>query len=134
MSREPPLTSAEVNLAEQMLLRQTMTDPKQPNALEARILNKLASALNPLILDVQNESHMHNVPPHSETHFKVVVVSETFQDEPLIKRHRRINQLLADELSGGVHALGLHTLTEPEWQKKKGQIPLSPKCLGGSAR
>ncbi len=111
-----------------------MTASDNPTATEDRIRDKLIEALSPKVLDVQNESHMHNVPPQSETHFKVIVVSEEFAGEPLVKRHRRVNQLLADELAGGVHALGLHTLTAAEWEAKKGQIPLSPKCLGGAAR
>ena len=32
------------------------------------------------ILQVINESYMHNVPKGSETHFKVVVVSEQFNE------------------------------------------------------
>ena len=33
------------------------------------------SALGPQFLRVENESHRHNVPPGSESHFKVTVVS-----------------------------------------------------------
>ena len=32
-----------------------------------------------------NESRMHNVPPGSESHFKVLVVSTKFEGLPLIK-------------------------------------------------
>lgn len=55
------------------------------NPIENSIRNKLSIALNLKHLDVINESHMHNVPPGSETHFKVVVVSENFDGLPLIK-------------------------------------------------
>ena len=34
-------------------------------------------AFAPLHLEVTNESHMHSVPAGSETHFKVIVVSES---------------------------------------------------------
>jgi stress-induced morphogen len=40
---------------------------------------------NPIYLEVINESHMHNVPANSETHFKGVVVNDRFEALPLIK-------------------------------------------------
>lgn len=82
-------------------------------------------------LEVVNESGNHNVPPGSETHFKVVMVSTDFDGARLIARHRAVNQALADELAGGVHALALHTYTPDEWQARFGNAPMSPPCLGG---
>jgi BolA protein len=99
------------------------------------IEQKLLSAFDPTHLDVVNESHQHNVPVGSESHFKVVIVSKNFEGERLIKRHRAINQVLATELSEHIHALALHTYTEKEWQDYYADsVPLSPKCLGGSRR
>ncbi|XP_039312322.1 uncharacterized protein LOC105201346 isoform X5 [Solenopsis invicta] len=53
--------------------------------IENSIKGKLEAALKPLHCNVINESYMHNVPKNSETHFKVVVVSEKFDKQPLIK-------------------------------------------------
>lgn len=53
--------------------------------VENSIRNKLQTTLNTSHLDIINESYMHNVPKGSETHFKVVVVSEKFDGLPLIK-------------------------------------------------
>ncbi|WP_448211441.1 BolA family protein [Colwellia sp. MEBiC06753] len=103
--------------------------------IASTIENKLLSAFSPLHLDVINESDQHNVPPGSESHFKVIIVSKNFEGERLIKRHRAINQILATELSEHIHALALHTYTEKEWQDYYADnTPLSPKCLGGSKR
>jgi BolA protein len=88
--------------------------------------------LQPLLLRVENESHMHSVPANSETHFKVTLVTEAFTGLRLLQRHRKINQLLAEELAGPVHALALHTYTTQEWEQKHGAVPDSPNCLGGS--
>ena len=96
------------------------------------IQQKLTQAFAPLNLEVINESDNHNVPPGSESHFKVVLVSKAFEGESLITRHRRVNQVLADELGGGVHALALHTMTPEEWFSRGGTSPESPECLGGS--
>ncbi len=99
--------------------------------LRERIEEKLARAFNPRHLEVVNESANHNVPPGSETHFKVVIVAELFEGERLLARHRRVNEALAEELAGGVHALALHTYTAAEWTKRFGAAPMSPPCLGG---
>ena len=95
------------------------------------IYSKLQQALKPLHLEVIDESHMHSVPEGAESHFKVVAVSARFEGEKLIARHRLINQALAAELQGGVHALALHTLTPEEWYAKGGSVPDSPLCHGG---
>ena len=92
---------------------------------------KLAHALAPAHLEVLNESHMHNVPPGSESHFKVVVVSDEFDGERLVRRHQKVNAILADELAGEVHALALQTLTAEEWAKKGGNTAVSPQCMDG---
>ena len=99
--------------------------------MQERIERKLATALQPVHLEVANESGGHNVPAGSETHFKVVVVADAFEGERLLARHRRVNETLAAELAGGVHALAIHTYTAHEWQKRFGDAPMSPPCHGG---
>ena len=64
---------------------------------------KLAHALAPAHLEVLNESHMHNVPPGSESHFKVVAVSGQFEGLGLVQRHRLVNRAVAEELAASVH-------------------------------
>lgn len=57
----------------------------QNNPIQLSIKKKLIDSLNPSYIEVINESYMHNVPKGSETHFKVIVVSDLFKDKPLIK-------------------------------------------------
>ncbi len=98
----------------------------------AAIEKKLLDAFSPLHLDVVNESHMHNVPPGSESHFKVIIVSDEFNGTMRIKRHRAVNSVLAHELAQKIHALAIHTYTEKEWNDHyAANTPLSPNCLGG---
>jgi len=92
---------------------------------------KLEQGIKALHLDVENESHNHNVPAGSESHFKVVLVSDEFEGKALLARHRIINKILEEELQGKIHALALHTYTEPEWKDAFGTAPMSPPCLGG---
>jgi BolA protein len=101
-------------------------------SVQQRILATLSERFHPLHCEVVNESHMHSVPPGSESHFKVTLVSEAFAGQRLLERHRAVNEALAGELSGPVHALALHTLTPEEWFARGGAVPESPPCLGGS--
>jgi BolA protein len=96
------------------------------------IRTKLSSALDPLHLDVENESRMHSVAPGSETHFKVLVVSPAFAGQSPVERHRRVNALLREEFSSGLHALTLRAMTPEEWERQGGAGFQSPPCLGGS--
>ncbi|WP_323752348.1 BolA family protein [Marinobacter sp.] len=96
------------------------------------IETKLASAFEAGQLQVENESHMHSVPPNSETHFKVTLVSEAFSGVMKVKRHQMIYKVLAEELAGPVHALALHLYTPEEWAKTGQTAPDSPNCMGGS--
>lgn len=82
------------------------------------IQQKLARAFAPLRLDVIDESHQHE--GHAghreggETHFRVHIVSEAFRGKSRIERHRLVNETLAAELKGGVHALAIHALAPGE--------------------
>lgn len=99
-------------------------------SVQARIEDKL-QALDPGYLTVENESHMHSVPANSETHFKVTLVSSRFEGLMPVKRHQQIYAVLAEELSGPVHALALHLYTPDEWTARDNVRPNSPNCLGG---
>lgn len=80
-------------------------------SVEDTIRRKLSEALNPERLEVVNESELHaghrSSPGTGESHFRVLVVSELMRGKPRIERHRLINNLLAAELKGGVHALAI---------------------------
>ena len=101
--------------------------------IKESIETKLQS-LQPQFLEVINESHKHNVPKGSESHFKVIIVSEEFQGKMLLARHQMVNKILADELAHSIHALTLNTMTSKEWSDKGGKTNNSPPCLGGSSR
>ena len=101
----------------------------------AAIKENLTKAFNPSHLEVINESQMHNVPPNSETHFKVIVVSDQFNSvKSPVQRHRLVNVALAQQLEGPVHALSIVAKTPSQWEAmlQEGKtISASPKCRGG---
>jgi len=79
--------------------------------LETRMREKLMVALRPTRLDVVNESHLHaghgSSPGTGESHFRVLIVSGAFAGKTRVERHRMVNEALASELKGGVHALAI---------------------------
>jgi BolA protein len=80
--------------------------------VKTTIAEKLTAAFAPQSLDVEDESHRHEGHaghrPGGQTHFRVTIVAEAFRGKSRIERHRMINQTLAGELAGGVHALAIH--------------------------
>ncbi len=98
-------------------------------SMQEHLTQQLTLALEPSHLEVLNESHQH-AGPAAESHFKLVVVSDKFNDMRLLDRHRLINALFAEELNH-IHALAMHTYTSTEWARKNG-APESPQCAGGS--
>lgn len=100
--------------------------------VQQEIEQRLQDGFSPVFLDVVNESHMHSVPPNSETHFRVVLVSVNFIDSSRVARHQQVYAALAPQMEGPVHALALHTYSPEEWQQREEQAQASPECLGGS--
>lgn len=80
--------------------------------VHASMLKKLSANFPSLThLEVINESHKHNVPKGSESHFKVVIVSDLFESKAIIERHRMVNSALSDELKESIHALSIQGLS-----------------------
>jgi len=82
------------------------------------ITEKLRKAFAPESLRVEDESHQHaghaGHRPGGETHYRVYIVSAAFRGKSRLQRHRMINDTLASELSGGVHALAIHAAAPDE--------------------
>lgn len=83
-----------------------------------RIRSKLVEAFAPEAIDIVDDSESHRghmgYREGGETHFNVWLVSEAFRDRSRIDRYRDVHAVLADELSGPVHALQLKLETPQE--------------------
>jgi len=83
-----------------------------------KITEKITKALEPTQISVKDESHLHaghtGARPEGETHFRLTVVSSRFTNMTLVNRHRLINEALAEELQGPVHALAIKALSPDE--------------------
>ena len=79
--------------------------------VQERMIETLNRVFQPLELEVVDESDQHK--GHGgwreggETHFRVRIVSGSFAGLSRVAVHRAINDALAAELAGGVHALAI---------------------------
>lgn len=81
------------------------------------IRSKIEAAFQPVSLELLDESHRHaghaGARPEGETHFHLTLVSGRFVGMGRVGRQRAVYAVLAEELAGPVHALGL-TLRAPD--------------------
>ena len=86
--------------------------------VEEQITKKLQQAFAPESLEVVNDSHRHaghaSSPGTGESHFTIKVVSRSFAGKTRLERHRMVNEVLAEELRGKVHALAITALAPEE--------------------
>lgn len=84
-----------------------------------RMRDKLTEALNPQALTIKDVSHRHAGhagadQPGGETHFDVIIVSQTFQGMGRVARQRLVYAAVSAELAERVHALSVQALTPEE--------------------
>ena len=79
--------------------------------MQERIVARLTAALEPLVLDVIDDSDRHaghaGAREGGGTHYRVRVVSAKFERRSRVERHRLVYDLLAAEFADGLHALAL---------------------------
>jgi len=79
--------------------------------MQERIATRLADALNPVSLDIVDESDRHaghaGARAGGGTHYRVRVVSARFERQSRVERHRIVYGLLTAEFADGLHALAL---------------------------
>ena len=94
--------------------------------IEKKIINSLNENFKLASLKIVNESFMHNVPEGSESHFKIVIVSDNFIKKSLIQRHKEIYKALG-EIINDIHALSIHAFDNKEFELNP-MILDSPQC------
>lgn len=81
------------------------------SSLQARIEQKLTDSLNPVYLNVVNQSHLHS--GHSgddgsgESHFKIEIDSPALRAISKVLAHKKIYNVLSEEMKV-IHALAIH--------------------------
>jgi BolA family transcriptional regulator, general stress-responsive regulator len=79
--------------------------------MEQRIVARLTEALDPVAINVVDESDRHaghaGAGPGGGTHYRVQIVSARFEHRSRVERHRLVYDLLTKEFADGLHALAL---------------------------
>ena len=82
--------------------------------MQSKILKKLRAELNPELLEVHDESHKHaghsGSRPGGETHFYVRIQASSLSGLNRVQQHRKIYEILDEELKGTVHALRIEVM------------------------
>ena len=81
------------------------------------IRSRLAAALAPTALDVEDESHRHAGHAGARDgrgHFRVRIVSAAFEGQGAIARHRAVYAALGDLMQTDIHALAIDARTPEE--------------------
>jgi BolA protein len=93
-----------------------LIEQEHMGATAEALTTKLSAALAPVRLEVIDESALHAGHAHGgvETHFRLVIESAAFAGLTRLARQRLVNQILAEELAGPVHALSVRALAPGE--------------------
>lgn len=82
-----------------------------------RIRQRLAQALAPVRVEVFDDSHLHAGHAGSESgrgHFRVHIVSERFNGQSPVARHRMVYAALGEMMQTDIHALSIAALSPDE--------------------
>jgi BolA protein len=75
---------------------------------------KLEAAFSPSLLQVIDESHHHaghsGSRPDGESHFRIRISAAAFDGLNRVNQHRKVNEVLAEELNSRVHALAIEVV------------------------
>ncbi len=82
-----------------------------------RLESRLRAALQPAVLQVIDDSHLHA--GHAGAagghgHFTVHVVSERFSGLPVVRRHRLVYEAVGDMMTTDIHALSIQAMAPGE--------------------
>jgi stress-induced morphogen len=81
-----------------------------PKVRKAEIIKRLNEAFEPETLGVEDESYMHQGHEGAKdgrSHFRVLIISEAFENKNLIDRHRMIYRVLDEMMRIDIHALAI---------------------------
>jgi BolA protein len=81
------------------------------------IRSRLDNVLHPLVLELDDESHLHAGHAGAREgrgHYRVRIVSPAFQDLRLMARHQLVYGALGDLMQTDIHALSITALAPGE--------------------
>lgn len=79
--------------------------------VEDDIRAKLEGHFKPVMLRIENQSHLHaghaGDDGSGESHFAVEIVADAFKNQSRVACHRMVHDILEDDLKHRIHALSI---------------------------
>lgn len=80
-------------------------------SIDAEIRDRLQAAFRPAVLSVEDESERHRghagYQEGGQSHFRVHIVSDAFEGQSRIARHRAVHDAIGPQIISRIHALAL---------------------------
>ncbi|TFW11482.1 BolA family transcriptional regulator [Massilia arenosa] len=86
-------------------------------AARVELIRQKLATLDPLELDVRDDSHLHAGHAGAASgagHFSVKIVSPRFEGQRLVMRHRLVYDAVRDMMHSDIHALAITALAPSE--------------------
>ena len=91
-----------------------------------KIKERLLKNIQCIHLEVVDESPNHGGYDGSVSHIKIIIVSDEFNDQSLINRHKLVYKAMGD-LVAQIHAISIVSKTSNQWEESN-EYPSSPEC------
>ena len=88
-----------------------------PHQRKAEITRLLTESFEPETLGVDDESHLHEGHEGAKdgrSHFRVLIISEAFEEKSLLERHRMVYRTLGSLMRTDIHALAIDAWSPDE--------------------
>ncbi|NCF61906.1 MAG: BolA/IbaG family iron-sulfur metabolism protein [Gammaproteobacteria bacterium] len=93
-----------------------------PKDRKKEIERRLAQALKPETLGVEDESHLHEGHEGAKDgrgHFRVLIIAPVFEGKSMLERHRMLYRILDDMMRTDIHALAIDAWSPDELDRKR---------------
>ncbi len=87
-------------------------------AVSEQVIRERLAALNPLSLDLHDESAQHAGHAGAASgggHWQLTIVSEAFRGKSAVARHRMVYEALGDLMSRDIHALQIEAFAPEQF-------------------
>jgi BolA protein len=87
-------------------------------AASEQVIRERLAALNPLSVDLQDESAQHAGHAGAASgggHWQLTIVSEAFRGKSAVARHRMVYEALGDLMSRDIHALQIEAFAPEQF-------------------
>ena len=87
------------------------------NNIETKLRNKI-NVIDLILID-ESHKHINHKKDTSGGHYKLLIISDDFENMMLIKRHQLIYKILSDMIKIDIHALSIQAKTSKEYNNVK---------------